>query len=114
MIPEAKELEAQLDALPAGDSTERVDLRIKLARAVIIEDPPRARELSPETLAMARRLAYPRGIGFSLYHLGFGDYLRSDHEQAMATLLESEQIMKIARGPRGSGVGGREPRPGCT
>lgn len=104
MNPEATELETQLDALPDGDSPERVDARIKLARAVIIEDPPRARALSRETLAMARRLAYPRGIGFSLYHLGFVDYLQSDHEQALATLLQSEQIMKTLEDPEGRGL----------
>ncbi len=100
----AQELEAQLAALPTTDSPERVDLVIQLVRAVVMADPPRATELGREALEMSRRLDYQKGIGFSLYHLGFGEYLRSDHERAMATLLEAQRLMDAIEDESGRGM----------
>jgi len=106
--PIAQELESRLDALPGDDSPERVDLLVKFTRAIStraisIDDPSRARSVSLQTLEMSKRLDYEKGVAFSLYHMGFGEYLRSDHEKAMALLLESEKMMNH---------GGNSPEPG--
>ncbi len=102
--PTTKEIEADLAALPASDSPERADLLIALARTVFMADLPRATEASREALEMSRRLEYEKGIGFSLYHLGFGEYLRSDHETAMATLLEAQRLMDALEDENGRGL----------
>jgi two-component system NtrC family sensor kinase len=102
--PIAQELESRLDALPGDDSPERVDLLVKFARALSIDDPSRARSVSLQTLEMSKRLDYEKGVAFSLYHMGFGEYLRSDHEKAMALLLESEQMMKSLSEENGLGL----------
>ncbi len=104
MNPDAQELESRLDTLPGDDSPERVDLLVKFARAVSIDDPSRARSVSREALEISRRLDYEKGVAFSLYHMGFGEYLRSDHEKAMALLLESEQMMKSLSEENGLGL----------
>lgn len=104
MDPTAHDLEARLADLPPADSQERADLLIELARSVFMVDPPRATEVSREALEMSRRLDYEKGIGFSLYHLGFGEYLRSDHETAMATLLEAQRLMDALDDDSGRGM----------
>ncbi len=101
---DAKDLKAQLDALPGDDSPERVDLLVQFARAVSIHEPSRARRISRSTLEMSRRLGYEKGIAYSLYSVGFGEYLRSDHEKAMVLLLESEQLMKSLGEDNGLGL----------
>ncbi len=104
MIPDIKDLKARLEALPGDDSPERVDLLVQLARAISIHDPSRARQTSRSALDMSRRLGYDKGIAYSLYNIGFGEYLRSDHEKAMALLLESEQLMKSLEEENGLGL----------
>ncbi len=102
--PDVKTLEAELDALPEGDSPERVDLLNQLAREVFLEDQSKGREACRAALGMARRLGYDKGIGYSLYLIGFGEYLMSDLEKATATLLESEQLMKAVGDDNGLGL----------
>jgi len=102
--PEVQELESQLASLSGDDSPERVDLLILLTRAIFIDDPPRAIDVCRESLEMSRRLDYEKGEAFGLYHLGFGEYLRSNHEKAMAVLLESEQLMKSLGELNGMGL----------
>jgi len=102
--PTAHELESQLAGLPPGESPERVDLLLQLSRTIVMVEPLRATEISQEALEMSRRLEYEKGIGFSLYHLGFGEYLRSDHESAMATLLESQRRMDAIEDDSGRGM----------
>ena len=104
MIPDVKDLKAQLEALSGDDSPERVDLLVQFARAVSIHDPSRARQTSRSALEMSRRLGYEKGIAYSLYNVGFGEYLRSDHEKAMVLLLESEQLMKSLEEDNGLGL----------
>jgi signal transduction histidine kinase len=102
--PEIKDIEKRLADLPDRDSTERVDLLNQLAREVFIEDQDRGRQACQEALHMARRLGYDKGVGYSLYLIGFGQYLMSDLEKAMATLLESEHIMKSEGDTNGLGL----------
>jgi tetratricopeptide (TPR) repeat protein len=102
--PEIKEIETRLADLPEGDSTERVDLLIKLTREVFIEDQDRGNKACQDALRMARRLKYDKGIGYGLYLTGFGQYLMSDLEKAMATLLESEHILKAEGETNGLGL----------
>lgn len=104
MNPSARDLTTQLSALSSEDSVERVDLLIALTREVFMQDPAKAREASEEGLAIARRLDYEKGLAYCLYHIGFSDYLRSDHEQAMATLLEAERKMKALDDKHGLGL----------
>ena len=104
MIPEVQELESQLASLSADDSPERVDLLVQFIRAVFIDDLPRAIDSCRQSLEMSRRLGYDKGVAFSLYLLGFGEYLMSDHEKAMATLLESERLMKSLGELNGQGL----------
>lgn len=104
MEPSAQDLAAQLAALPDDDSRERVDLLNAFAREFFMQDPPRARESSEDALAIARRLDYEKGVAYSLYHIGFSDYLRSDHAQAMTTLLEAERLMKSLADEHGLGL----------
>jgi signal transduction histidine kinase len=102
--PEAQELESQLASLSQDDSPERVDLLVQFVRAVFIDDLPRAVDSCRQSLEMSRRLGYDKGVAFSLYLLGFGEYLMSDHEKAMATLLESERLMKSLGELNGQGL----------
>jgi len=102
--PEIQELESQLASLPPGDSPERVDLLVRFIRAVFIDDMPRAIDSCRQSLEMSRRLGYDKGVAFSLYLRGFGEYLMSDHEKAMATLLESERLMKSLGELNGQGL----------
>jgi signal transduction histidine kinase len=104
LFPDAKVLEAQLDALPGDASPERVDLLNLLARSIFPEDPARSRSLSGKALEMSRRLAYEKGIAYSLYNMGFGEYLRSDHDKAMGHLLEAEKMMKSLEEENGLGL----------
>jgi len=102
--PDAQELETQLDTFSSGDSSGRVDLLIQFARAVFIDDPSRGRAISREALDMSKCLGYEKGVAYSLYHLGFAEYLRSDHEKATALLLEAEQMMKSLGEENGLGL----------
>jgi signal transduction histidine kinase len=104
LIWDAGELEQKLAELGEGDSPERVDLLIELARAVYIEDQDKARRACSNALEMARRLDYEKGVAHSLYLKGFGEYLRSDLDQAMATLLKAEQLMKAQEDENGRGL----------
>lgn len=104
MNSDAQDLKNQLDALPSADSPERADLLNQYARAVFIDEPSIARSASGDALAMSKRLGYEKGVAFSLYHMGFGEYLRSDHEKAMAMLLESEHMMKALGEDNGLGL----------
>ncbi len=101
---DAQELEAQLESLGTEDSPERADLLAQFARAVYIDDPPKARTANQEALEMSRRLGYDKGIAYSLYYMGFGEYLRSDLEKATALLLEAEQMMKSLNEENGLGL----------
>ena len=101
---DAKDLKAQLDALSGDDSPERADLLVQFARVVFIDDPSRARADSRESLDISRRLGYEKGVAFALYHMGLGEFLRSDHEKSMALLLEAEQMMKSLGEENGLGM----------
>lgn len=103
-MTDTKDLESQIAALPAGDSIERADLLTDLARQVAMGDIPRGMALNDESLAMSKRLSYDRGIRYATYHAGFGEYLKSEHEKAMATLLEAERMMQAGDDVAGLGL----------
>ncbi|MFT5233533.1 MAG: two-component system NtrC family sensor kinase, partial [Candidatus Krumholzibacteriia bacterium] len=104
LMTDTKDLESQIAALPAGDSIERADLLTDLARQVAMGDIPRGMALNDESLAMSKRLSYDRGIRYATYHAGFGEYLKSEHEKAMATLLEAERMMQAGDDVAGLGL----------
>ena len=99
-----QDLQTQLAAIPLGDSTDRADLLVQLARSIFMEDPTKAIDASGESLEISERLQYQKGIAYGLYHLGFGQYLKSDHEKAMGTLLKAKQAMAELGETNGMGL----------
>ncbi len=91
MSDDIEQLETALRvAAESGEDTpERVDLLNKLSERLWTEDPERARKLCKEAFALAERLSYPRGMGYSLGLLGYSYYAVSDHDAALRTFLKA-------------------------
>jgi signal transduction histidine kinase len=96
MKEQLKELEEQLQTLTqnGNDTVETVDILIKMAEILGVDNPKRAIEVTEKAYEIAKKLSYAHGRAYSAGYMGFAHYMLSNHELALAKLKEAFQYFE--------------------
>ncbi len=89
MSETVKQLESRLEKLKNANTTEKVDLLVKLAWNIGYDDLQRAFDLNKQAQKLAEKLSYESGQAYVNRNLGFYYYTKSDFSEALKKSVEA-------------------------